>query len=68
MPLEDVPVRSLVIGFSIGAIAVFVIVLLIALAMGADALIAFLVALFGGLVVGGSTGFIVAGRRVSARI
>lgn len=65
VPLEDIPTKPLVRGFAAGAVIFFVIVLLVALAFGADPLVAFLAALFAGLVAGGATGFIVAGKGVS---
>jgi hypothetical protein len=65
--MADVPAKLLATGFGIGALVVFVAVLLIALALGVGAVLAFLVAIFVGLVAGGSVGFLVAGRRSQSR-
>lgn len=61
--MANVPTRQLATGFGIGALVVFAIVLLVAIALGTGFLIAVLVAVFVGLVAGGVVGFLVAGKR-----
>lgn len=66
--LEDIPTKPLIRGFVLGAAVFFVFILVIALIAGADPLVAFLAALFGGLVAGGATGFVIGGRNASKEI
>ena len=65
MARSDVPTKQLLTGFVVGAVALFVVVFAIAALAGADLLIAFLAALFVGLVAGGGVGFMFAAQRSS---
>ncbi len=62
MTMSDLPARRLVSGFLAGWVIVFVVVLLVCLALDVDGAVAVIVAVVSGLIVGGSVGFLVAGR------
>ena len=60
--MREPQARSLRMGFGIGALIVFLLVVVPALALGADPLYAVIVGLFVGLVVGGGLGLMISGR------
>ena len=65
--MADIPTRQLATGFGIGALVLFAIVLIVALALGVETWLAVLIAVFVGLIAGGAIGFLVAGKRSTPR-